>query len=1015
MKRILSLIIMALPIFFFIHAGKALAISLSVHPNPATAGQPVTADISARFLIPPPIGSNSTPGVNCEIMIDYGDGNRQRAGICRSLNCNLSVTHRYATPGRYLVVAFIGQSCNTRSAGSYIDRQILVVNCRPLLFTSPSMLPAASVGKPYSYRLSTNGGEPRVSYSFAGGRLPTGLSLTRDGLLRGRPGTSGIYSFTVMAADSCPQGSQRVQKNFTIEVKAPSPPPPTPQPPPPAVTCPALSITTGQALETGEVNRPYSARITYSGGVPPVRLSLSGGRLPRGISFSGEGVLSGIPREAGRFVFSVSATDSCEKGPQVATRQFTLNVKKPPVKPRKRNLSVSVSPARVTVPRGLPSTLNLTYTFSGDSSIDTVLDSPKGAFQAKGHATGTNSMPLRVHVQKGRATVREQVNIPVAVLKRAERLGTTRFSYARSFNNGEFHLQGQVEIIITTEAASSFRISRIQLYFENKRAETTIARGQHPPRLFAEIRYLGTGLFKGYWEVDGRPLADVFRHITYGRSMVLELPVTAVLPTFEPGVHRVRFVITNPEFDEPLPEAIYYVTTESYKVKRIRLVGPAQGQKVSMNDLIFKWKGLDNSTFAYLVEFRDKEDGKPLFSAYVKSTSYAVPPRIAVRYFASAGTIYWQVKGFDQDGGLIGESPLWKFTLKEKASYVPGQVMLVWRRDQKNAVKELEKRLGIRLLYRFDLTVLKRSCGVFSTRGQSVPRVIKRASRLPFVRYAGPNYIFQLLSDPLVKRQSIFDILDLSRIESLRINKKVKVAVIDTGVDFMHPDLKDGVIERENYIFDEDYRPEIHGTAVAGIIGARRNNIGIEGIAPRALVLALRACRQMKKERPEGQCFSDAIARAINHAIEKGAKVVNMSLGAYADDGTIKDLIQEGQKRGVLFVAPVGNRKDAERLPFPARLKEVLAVGGVDDKGKMFPNSRLCKRADLLAPCENIFTTISAGRYNFLSGTSMASAIVAGLLTLDIDPPSKAAKKPLTMCDWLRHALNKRVCRPKKE
>ena len=100
--------------------------------------------------------------------------------------------------------------------------------------------------------------------------------------------------------------------------------------------------------------------------------------------------------------------------------------------------------------------------------------------------------------------------------------------------------------------------------------------------------------------MDGRPLADVFKHITYGRSIVLELPVTAVLPTFEPGVHRVRFVITNPEFDAALPEAIYYVTTESYKVKRIRLVSPAQGKKISLNDLVFRWKGRDNSTFAYL-------------------------------------------------------------------------------------------------------------------------------------------------------------------------------------------------------------------------------------------------------------------------------------------------------------------------------------------------------------------------------------------------------------------------------
>ncbi len=1010
MNKILSIIIIMLTILICFRAGKAFAISLDVHPNPADVGQPVTNDISVRFQPPSPAALTSPGPTFCEVLIDFGDGRRASAGICRRLDCALSVTHGYSGAGRYVVIARVNsQKCNRKVSGSTSTRKILTVKCPALSFYTPSSLPEARIESAYHYQLSATGGQPGISYALTKGNLPPGLVLSRGGVISGIPTAEGNYSFKVAATDSCPLGTQHAEQNFTINVKGN----PTTQ----SALCPDLSIVKAQALPGGEVQRPYSTRIAYSGGSPPVRLSIAGGRLPRGIFLSSEGVLSGIPKEAGRFTFSVKATDSCPKGPQGVTGQFVLDIKPPQPTPTTRNLSVSVSPKRVIIPRGMSSILNLVYTFSGGSDINTTLKSTQGFFDVNGRKIGLVSKSLMVHVRNGRATVTEKVNVPVAVLKRAERLGTTRFTYKRAFINEEFNLPVSASIVITTEAASGFRISRIQLYFGNKRAEITIARGQRPPRLFAEIRFLGTGLLKGYWEVDGRPVADVFKHITYGRSIVLELPATAVLPTFEPGVHRVRFVVTNPEFDAVLPEAIYYVTAVSYRVKNIRLLSPAKGKKISLNDLLFKWQGLDRGTFVYLVEFRGKKDGKPLFAAYVKSTSYQIPSRIAVRYFASSGTsgnIYWRVKGFDRNGELIGKSPLWMFTLTENASYVPGQVMLVWSTDQKNAIKKIEKLLGISLLYRFDLTVLKRTCGIFSTKGQSVPRIVERARSLPFIMHAGPNYIFQLNGDPLIHRQSIFDLLDISSLEALRSNKKVKVAVIDTGVDYMHPDLKGGVIERENYIHGEVYRPEIHGTAVAGIIGARRNNIGMEGIAPRALILALRACRQVRSNSPDGQCFSDSIARAINHAIENGAKVVNMSLGAYADDRTIAALIHEGKKRGVLFVAPVGNEKRAKKIPFPARLKDVLAIGCIDEMGNMFPNSSLCKEADILTPCENVFTTVSGGRHNFLSGTSMASAIAAGILTLDIAPPPRTLKRPVRICDWLRDALKKKTCKIKK-
>lgn len=92
---------------------------------------------------------------------------------------------------------------------------------------------------------------------------------------------------------------------------------------------------------------------------------------------------------------------------------------------------------------------------------------------------------------------------------------------------------------------------------------------------------------------------------------------------------------------------------------------------------------------------------------------------------------------------------------------------------------------------------------------------------------------------------------------------------------------------------------------MAGIIGASLNEFGIGGVAPEAEMIALRACRQVVDQYPEAGCTTASVAKAIDTAIEKRARVVNMSFGSAASDKLIFKLIEEGSKRGILFVAVV--------------------------------------------------------------------------------------------------------------
>jgi subtilisin family serine protease len=222
-------------------------------------------------------------------------------------------------------------------------------------------------------------------------------------------------------------------------------------------------------------------------------------------------------------------------------------------------------------------------------------------------------------------------------------------------------------------------------------------------------------------------------------------------------------------------------------------------------------------------------------------------------------------------------------------------------------------------------------------------------------------------------------------------------------VDIHHEDLQVNIREARNFIPEEPYRAEIHGTAVAGIIGAAVNDTGIAGLAPEAQIVALRACRQLSETTPQGQGHSVSISRAIDAALADKVGIVNMSFGARVPDRLITTLIETGSRQGILFVAPVGNREDLSVPTFPASCASVIAVGGLKENGEPFPNPTLSAAATVCAPCAHLFTTIPGNRYNFLDGTSISAGIVSGLLALAREKRHDLQKEDLpTGCGAIR-------------
>ncbi|HEX3836203.1 MAG TPA: S8 family serine peptidase [Steroidobacteraceae bacterium] len=201
----------------------------------------------------------------------------------------------------------------------------------------------------------------------------------------------------------------------------------------------------------------------------------------------------------------------------------------------------------------------------------------------------------------------------------------------------------------------------------------------------------------------------------------------------------------------------------------------------------------------------------------------------------------------------------------------------------------------------------------------------------------------------------------------------VQVAVIDTGVDFDHPDLKGRVNGRRNFVDADDakFRRDLHGTEVSGVIAAVADNgIGIVGIAPDARIIALKACWQAAGG-GAAVCNSFTLAQALEAAIVAHADIVNMSL-AGPPDPLLARLVSVGAAQGTIFVGAAGRAGSGNT--FPADLSAVLAVDAAEDSSG--------NALHLLAPGRDILTLVPGGHYDFASGSSLAAAQISGIVAL---------------------------------
>lgn len=210
----------------------------------------------------------------------------------------------------------------------------------------------------------------------------------------------------------------------------------------------------------------------------------------------------------------------------------------------------------------------------------------------------------------------------------------------------------------------SLTIKRVELYFENNRPEITVEKDRQKLKAFAKLAFASSGLLEGYWEVDGRIISRVSEHLTSGNTVVLETSDAVQLPTFDPGTHVVKFIITNPlEKTLPTPSLLYFVAVQGFQRSQdaLKLVKPTGDASLKYEPPTFIWERFTiNAT--YIVQFYKDPSSTPLFSACTMDVSYKLPSVVFRELFKPGMKYYWKVKG--NDGKKEAESTLQEFRFK---------------------------------------------------------------------------------------------------------------------------------------------------------------------------------------------------------------------------------------------------------------------------------------------------------------------------------------------------------------
>jgi hypothetical protein len=275
---------------------------------------------------------------------------------------------------------------------------------------------------------------------------------------------------------------------------------------------------------------------------------------------------------------------------------------------------------------------------------------------------------------------------------------------------------------------------------------------------------------------------------------------------------------------------------------------------------------------------------------------------------------------------------------------------------------------------------------------RSIQEVLAAIAARAGVISASPEYVYRPVQGAgraALGPQYAIDRLRVAEAHRIALGRNVRIAVVDTGIDDGHPELKGAVADSFDAIGHGRPRPEPHGTSIAGILVARGQ---MKGIAPEARVISVRAFSTDGAARsPEATTLS--LIKGLEWAFISGTRLYNLSF-AGPRDPLLEQLLERAEAQGAVFVAAAGNAGPGAAPVYPAAYKTVIAVTAVDSSDRVYPRASRGPYVAIAAPGVDILAPTLDSGYGMASGTSMAAAHVTGVVALVMErrPGLKAAQ-----------------------
>lgn len=299
----------------------------------------------------------------------------------------------------------------------------------------------------------------------------------------------------------------------------------------------------------------------------------------------------------------------------------------------------------------------------------------------------------------------------------------------------------------------------------------------------------------------------------------------------------------------------------------------------------------------------------------------------------------------------------------------------------RRAARGIERDFALQALDEWPIEPLKVHCIVYAVEGgRDLEELLDRLQADPRVESAQRMHSFEVLAAPADGAMSRGSLqhsavsLQLDAAHRWSRGDGVRVAIVDTGADVSHPEIRRQIEAHRNFVDESsaDFRADAHGTAIAGIIGASADDdAGIIGVAPAAAMTVLKACWYPDRQKP-AVCDSFTLARALSFAIDSGAQVINLSLSG-PEDPLLARLIAAAIASGQIVIAAAP--PETSDASFPAGVPGVIVVTAAEA-------DVAAGNASVRAPGSDILVPVPGGEFDFASGTSLSAAHVSGVVAL---------------------------------